>query len=64
MVLQGQLRHHVVSPTEPMVRVSFSAGVCAFDGTESPDAMVRRADLALYEAKEAGRCRVVLGSAS
>lgn len=36
-----------------------SAGVAQWDGSEDPDGFVRRADLALYEAKRGGRDRVV-----
>ncbi|MDP9795367.1 diguanylate cyclase (GGDEF)-like protein [Catenuloplanes nepalensis] len=38
---------------------TFSAGLAVWDGTEPPDVLMRRADLALYAAKEAGRGRVV-----
>ncbi|MFI5494981.1 diguanylate cyclase [Actinoplanes sp. NPDC051859] len=37
---------------------TFSAGLAEWDGTESPDALLARADRALYRAKEAGRNRV------
>jgi diguanylate cyclase (GGDEF)-like protein len=39
-----------------------SAGVAAWDGDESPDILVSRADGALYEAKKAGRDRAVPAS--
>ncbi|MEV4352548.1 GGDEF domain-containing protein [Actinoplanes sp. NPDC049596] len=38
---------------------SFSAGVALWDGREIPEQLVARADEALYEAKHAGRDRVV-----
>ncbi|SNY37236.1 GGDEF domain-containing protein [Paractinoplanes atraurantiacus] len=37
---------------------SFSAGVAVWDGAETADALVARADAALYAAKDAGRDRV------
>ena len=42
------------------VRVTVSIGVATFpsDGVDGPNALVREADRALYEAKEAGRNRV------
>jgi diguanylate cyclase (GGDEF)-like protein/PAS domain S-box-containing protein len=39
-----------------------SAGIAAWDGEEAPDALVRRADAALYEAKAAGRDRAIAAS--
>jgi diguanylate cyclase (GGDEF)-like protein/PAS domain S-box-containing protein len=36
-----------------------SAGVAYWDGTESPETLVGRADEALYEAKRAGRDRII-----
>ncbi len=35
-----------------------SAGVCAWNGSESAEALLDRADTALYEAKAAGRDQV------
>ena len=37
---------------------SFSAGVATWNGAETSDELIGRADAALYAAKEAGRCRV------
>ncbi|AGZ41752.1 GGDEF domain-containing protein [Actinoplanes friuliensis] len=38
---------------------TFSAGVAAWDGTETSDELIARADSALYRAKHAGRNRVL-----
>jgi diguanylate cyclase (GGDEF)-like protein len=40
---------------------SCSAGVAAWDGSETDEELVARADAALYEAKHAGRDRVIAG---
>jgi diguanylate cyclase (GGDEF)-like protein len=39
---------------------TFSAGIAVWDGSETPDQLVARADAALYEAKAAGRNRVMV----
>jgi len=39
---------------------TFSAGLAEWDGHESPERLVGRADVGLYEAKRAGRDRVVM----
>jgi diguanylate cyclase (GGDEF)-like protein len=41
---------------------SFSAGLAVWDGQEASDALLARADTALYAAKDAGRDRVVLAA--
>lgn len=50
-------------PSTPSIRVSICVGVAQFDGTESTDQTVNRADAALYAAKAAGRNRVCLAGA-
>ena len=39
---------------------TFSAGVVEWDGQEAPERLVGRADRALYEAKHAGRDRIIV----
>ena len=39
---------------------TFSAGVAEWDGQEDPERLVGRADRALYEAKHAGRDRIIV----
>jgi PleD family two-component response regulator len=45
------------------VHTTFSAGVAEMAGNESLDELVARADVALYEAKRAGRDRVIAAAA-
>ena len=52
--LQAAVRDAVL----PGRAVTFSAGVAAYRGTENTEALLARADRALYEAKRAGRDRV------
>lgn len=47
-----------VAAIEQPVPVTVSIGVARFDGSESPEQTVNRADAALYRAKHAGRNRV------
>jgi diguanylate cyclase (GGDEF)-like protein len=63
-ILAERIRHRVAD--EPIVtdagpvRVTISVGVAAMeDSTHSPEELFKRADAALYEAKQAGRNRVV-----
>ena len=48
----------------PDARVTVSIGVSALEAGQSADAWVKRADLALYEAKRAGRDRVVVAASA
>ncbi len=43
---------------------TFSAGVAVWNGTETSDELVARADRCLYEAKAAGRDRIIVASAA
>ncbi len=57
--------HGAVAVLERLLEVTprgqtFSAGVAVWDGVESPERLVGRADEALYAAKHAGRNRVLL----
>jgi hypothetical protein len=42
---------------------TFSAGLAEWDGREDPERLVGRADRALYEAKHAGRDRIIEATA-
>jgi diguanylate cyclase len=42
--------------------ITFSAGVALHDGSETRDAIIARADAALYRAKRAGKNRVIAAS--
>jgi diguanylate cyclase (GGDEF)-like protein len=48
----------VLAAVESELRLTISVGWATWDGEESPEMLIRRADLALYEAKDAGRNRV------
>ena len=56
LVLLARLRK--ATPEDQTV----SAGLAAWDGEEAPDALVARADAALYEAKNAGRNQVIVAT--
>lgn len=43
------------SDISPDLRVSFSAGIATYNGSESAELLLSRADLGLYEAKRCGR---------
>lgn len=58
--LQSALRIAVLSPSVPTLRVSFSAGCALWSPAESVEHLLNRADLALYEAKLAGRQRAIV----
>lgn len=50
-------------PSDPSIKMTISIGVAQFDGHESPDQTVNRADTALYAAKAGGRNQVCLATA-
>jgi diguanylate cyclase (GGDEF)-like protein len=56
MLLLARLRR--ATPEQQTV----SAGLAMWDGDEEPDALVARADAALYEAKNAGRNQVIVAT--
>ena len=58
--IRHQVQDRVLHASEHEVRLTVSVGIatCPAPGIDSPDAIVREADKALYRAKEAGRNRV------
>ncbi len=59
-----RLRRRIGDTDFPVVgRVTASLGVAALDSAAGPDEMVRRADRALYRAKDSGRDRCVASTA-
>lgn len=59
--VRQRVEEHVYHDGETVVRMTVSSGVASFPGADldSPEALLRRADEALYVAKESGRNRVV-----
>ena len=64
----ASLAEHVIArvrqasrpPTDPQLVRTFSAGIAEAGPAETLDAVIKRADIALYEAKAAGRNRTVV----
>jgi len=58
--IRQQVQLHRFRAGESDVRISVSVGVASVpaSGVDSPEALLREADKALYRAKEAGRNRV------
>ena len=59
--VRGAVEGHVFHDEPHEVRMTASSGVASFPGLDSdtPEALLKRADEALYVAKESGRNRVV-----
>ena len=58
-------RPFIIHKGKQMVDVTVSIGLaCSLDGNEPQDALLKRADLALYQAKQDGRDRVVAANLS
>ena len=55
--LRAEVEHHSIEVEGLAVDVTISIGWATWDG-EAPDALLRRADTALYQAKDRGRNRV------
>ncbi len=61
--LQRELTKRFFLHDNNRILITFSAGVTQREGQESSDAMIARADGALYRAKQTGRNRVLLAQA-
>lgn len=57
--MRAAVGRDVVDVGDRRVQVTLSAGVAAAGSSDNVDALVARADAALYQAKRAGRNRVV-----
>jgi diguanylate cyclase (GGDEF)-like protein len=57
-------RHAVAASPPDGGPLTFSAGVATWDGRESADELLRRADAALYDAKAAGKDRSIVAMGS
>ena len=53
-----ELRRRVSRERRDLPEFTFSAGVAQYDGKSSWNALVKRADARMYEAKQTGRNRV------
>ena len=59
--VQRELTRQFFLHNNEKVLITFSAGVAQRSAGEMPDAVMKRADVALYQAKQTGRNRVVQG---
>ena len=64
LVAEGLRRQVLAAVTGELGPVSASFGVAQWDGRECPQALLARADAALYRAKRAGRDRIELDDAA
>ncbi|MDT9001961.1 diguanylate cyclase [Paucibacter sp. APW11] len=55
---------HAASPVRPWVSLSIGVAACVADVQQRPQTLVQDADAALYQAKQAGRARMVFGPLS
>lgn len=60
--VQRSLTRRFFLANNERILITFSAGVALHDGSETRDAIIARADAALYQAKRAGKNRVVAAS--
>jgi two-component system cell cycle response regulator len=58
--VRGQVSERPIEVGEARVQQTASIGVATWDGRETPQALEKRADAAMYVAKEEGRDRVVV----
>jgi len=58
--LQRKLANTPISWGKQQLLVTFSAGIAAHGSSETLDALIQRADAALYEAKRVGKDRVIV----
>ncbi len=62
--LRRQTQMLLVHPSAPDYMITVSAGIAEYTAPESLDALLARADMAMYEAKQAGRNQVRLAQSS
>jgi diguanylate cyclase len=58
--VQLEEKHLTLNSGEPIGQITASFGVAQLASADNPEALVQRADARLYEAKCAGRNRVVV----